>query len=136
MSAVEDKDGAAKEVMQTRRKRVKSEEVLIVKEEKGEEPIVVLKDPYWVGQDVDGGYKIRKEILDKGHKFVVLTLDRYGHFNERISLGCRPINGGFLGWNQSHEYPVTLYQEGREAVLSLHKSHGTEEIRLTIECPY
>lgn len=108
-----------------------------MKEEK-EEPIVVLKDPYWVGQDVRGpvrGYKIRKEILNKGHKYVILYLEGYGYF-ARIHLGCRPINGGFLGWNQTEEYPVTLYQEGREAVLSLHMSQGTKEIRLTIECPY
>lgn len=107
-------------------------------EEEEEKPIIVLKDPYWVGRDVRGpgrGYKIRKEILDKGQKCVVLHLDTFGYF-ARVHLGCRPINGGFLGWDCAGEYPVTLYQEGREAVLSLHKSQGTEEIRLTIECPY
>lgn len=109
-------------------------------EEKDEEPVVVvLKDPYWVGQDVRGpqrGYKIRKEILDKGHKYVILYLDGFDYITHRISLGCRLINGEFLGWNQTEEYPVTLRQVGREAVLSLHKSEGTKEIRLTIECPY
>lgn len=125
-------EGAAKE--DKRGKRVKREQM----KEEEEKPVVMLKDPYWVGQDVDGarGYSIRKEILNRGHRYVVLYLECFGCVTHRISLGCRPVNGEFLGWNQTEEYPVTLRQVGREAVLSLHKSEGTKEIRLTIECPY
>lgn len=126
-------EDAAKE--DKRGKRVKREQV---KAEEEEKPVVMLKDPYWVGRDVEGarGYSIRKEILNKGHKYVILYLECYGSITHRISFGCRLINGEFLGWNQSEEYPVTLRQVGQEAVLSLHKSEGTKEIRLTIECPY
>lgn len=98
---------------------------------------VKLKDPYWVGQDVRGKYKIRKDRIDIGQRRVVLRLfdAATGRIMARINLGCRSIDGGFLGWDMMTDYPVTLRQVGREAVLSLHRSQGTEEICLTIERP-
>ncbi len=128
-------EDAAKETMDKREKKVKREET------------IVLKDPYWVGQDVRGKYKVLKDVINIGQKRVILRLfDAVTHrIMARINLGFRAINGEFLGWDMMTDYPVTLRQVGQEAVLSLHKSQlpfcdgktkGTEEIRLTIECPY
>lgn len=102
-----------------------------------EKSMVKLKDPYWVGQDVRRKYTIRKDRIDIGQKRVVLRLfdAATGRIMARINLGCRSIDDGFLGWDMMTDYPVTLYQVGREAILSLHRSQGTEEICLTIERP-
>lgn len=72
--------------MDKREKRVKREE------------IIVLKDPYWVGKDVRGKYKVLKDVISIGQKRVILRLfDAVTHrIMARINLGYRPINGEFL----------------------------------------
>lgn len=102
-----------------------------------------LKDPLWVGQSLDPKWTLRdkeEEGSDEWpvcNRYVVLKFpDPTLPGTYVIHINCRSVDQVFMGWETIRNFPVTLRQVGREAVLSLHRNQGTEEICLTIECPY
>lgn len=115
--------------METTTKRAKTEPV--------ETPAIKLKDPYWVGRDVEGKFRFVKEARVSIHrpkcKYVYLRMQD----DDRYSISCREIGGKFHGWSYQ-DYPVTLEQEGNRAILLLYKNGDAppQRIELTIECPY
>lgn len=115
--------------METTTKRAKTEPA--------EAPAIKLKDPYWIGRDVEGKFRFVKEARVSIHrpacKYVYLRVQSGDHY----SISCREIDGKFHGWSYQ-DYPVTLEQEGDKAVLTVYKDDAAPPIRieLTIECPY